>query len=370
MFCIKYAGAFHTEFTFSVCFSLNLNIRNIILITSRFATIAGICVLVAGCAEFGTLSFPARTSSTAQAAETPTVQPQVSTNGNVSAVLAEVQALQNEIKELRNTVERQAFELDRLKNRQSDLYTDLDQRLRVQERDVSQPQAGQVAQVGQIIVPQTNVGTTLSQPTFANVTPSNNNTNGSGSLTLSGSNQATAPTNQGTSQSGQVVLNQPVIVGSTQSGTTQQPEIVVAQPQVATSVSASSITLSAQDAYDEAFALLKRSLYADAVVAFETFVRNYPANDLTDDAYYWMAEARYVTREFSPALAGFQTVTANFPSSQRVPASYLKIGYIQYETGAYVEARETLGFILKNFPTHRVSVSAETRLKKMDREGR
>ena len=340
------------------------------MITSRFATIAGICVFVAGCAELGTLSFPTRTSSTAQAAETPTVQPQVASTGNVSAVLAEVQALQNEIKELRNTVERQSYELDRLKNRQTDLYTDLDQRLRVQERGVGQTQNGQIAQVGQIVVPQTNVGTTLSQPTFANVTPSNSDANGSGSFTLSGSNQSTAPTNQGTSQSGQVVLNQPVIVGTTQVATPQQPEVVVGQPQVTTSVPSNAVTLSAQDAYDEAFALLKRSLYADAVVAFETFVRNYPTNDLTDDAYYWMAEARYVTREFSPALAGFQTVTANFPSSQRVPASYLKIGYIQYETGAYVEARETLGFILKNFSTHRVSVSAETRLKKMDREGR
>jgi len=37
---------------------------------------------------------------------------------------------------------------------------------------------------------------------------------------------------------------------------------------------------------------------------------------------------------------------------------------------AYPEARQTLSDLLKRFPAHRVAVSAETRLKKMDREGR
>ena len=340
----------------------------ITLTTIKFATIAGVCIFFAGCAELAPLSFPTR-SSTAQAAETPTVQPQVS-GGNISALLADVQELQSELKDLRNTVERQAYELDRIKNRQSDLYTDLDQRLRQFERSVGQTQLGQVS-------PPT-IGTTTTLPTFANV-DTNNAITAAGTTTQPAVVEVQAPTNQGT---GQVTSNQSVnsaqtpgqvvsIGSNNQVSTEQVTQIGVVQPQVGVgAVSNSAVTLSVQDAYDEAFALLKRSLYADAIVAFEAFVRNYPANDLTDDAYYWMAEARYVTREFSPALAGFQTVTANFTGSQRVPASYLKIGYIQYETGAYAEARETLSFILKSFPTHRVSVSAETRLKKMDREGR
>jgi tol-pal system protein YbgF len=130
------------------------------------------------------------------------------------------------------------------------------------------------------------------------------------------------------------------------------------------------VTLSEQDAYDQAFNMLKQSRYKDAAEEFANFLRQYRNSQLTDDAWYWMAEAYYVTRDFERALIGFNTVVSYFSNSPRIPASRLKIGYIQYETADYDEARETLTQLLKEFPAHRVAVSAETRLKKMDRERR
>ncbi len=324
---------------------------------TRLVTLAGTFLLTSGCTSLLPVqSAPATSSQSSTSSGT-------QNNPEVVNALSDVQDLRREIKDLRNRVERQEFELDKLKNRQRELYDDLDRRIRQSER-VSGISAGQA--------PVASASTGVSAPVFSNVPQT-------------GSSNALPPTAQGTGRSSTTiqpvtVLPSNVTVGSPAPVTGATPsvgavtpgQVAIIQPQLGSAPPATSgpVSVSTQDAYDQAFGLLKQSRYADAVQAFEVFVQNNPANDLTDDAYYWMAEARYVTREFESALSGFRTVATRFPSSQRVPASYLKVGYIQYEIGAYADARETLTFIMKNYPTHRVAVSAETRLKKMDREGR
>ena len=130
------------------------------------------------------------------------------------------------------------------------------------------------------------------------------------------------------------------------------------------------MSLGEQDAYDHAFNMLKQSRYEEAAEEFANFLHRYRSSQLTDDAWYWMAEAYYVTRNYEQALIAFNTVVSYFTNSPRIPASRLKIGYIQYEIADYVGARETLTLLLQDFPAHRVAVSAEARLKKMDREDR
>jgi tol-pal system protein YbgF len=135
-----------------------------------------------------------------------------------------------------------------------------------------------------------------------------------------------------------------------------------------TAMAPTTVTLGEQDAYDQAFNMLKQSRYDEAAEEFANFLRQYRNSQLTDDAWYWMAEAHYVTRDFERALIGFNTVVSYFVNSPRIPASHLKIGYIQYETADYEGSRKTLTQLLRDFPAHRVAVSAEARLKKMDRE--
>ena len=129
------------------------------------------------------------------------------------------------------------------------------------------------------------------------------------------------------------------------------------------------VSVSEEETYDAAFDLLKKSLYADAAVAFTQFIQRFPNSELVDDAWYWIGEARFVVREFSQSLGAFQNVINNFMDSPRIPASYLKVGYIQYEYGAYIKARETLNFVVSSFPNHRVVGNAKARLEKIAREG-
>ncbi len=243
-------------------------------------------------------------------------------NEDAVKALTDFEAVQEEMRQLRSLLEEQQYELENLKKRQRAFYDDLDQRLRARERGDTETMAG----TGQ---PDAIQGGGATQPIDATLPP------------LPPAAGAGAPS----------AAEEKVTV----SRWSERKRGNVAQEQAA---------------YDAAFDALKRGRYGEAVEGFQGLLRDYPGSQLADDAQYWIAEAHYVTREFESALIGYRAVVDGYAGSQRVPEALLKIGYLQYELGAYDNARATLSQIIERFPGTAVAMSAYTRLKKMDREGR
>ena len=269
-----------------------------------------------------------------------------------------IEDLRREISSLRDQLNFQTFELEKLRRRQRELYDDLDARLRQEERvTASTLTPGEAGLAPSSLVP--------TEPTLsADISQSTREPSSGVSETEtpgSSSNVTDVVTdvvpNTGDSSVDTIVVGSAIQTTAT-SGQTLNSTTV-----------GNAVSVSEEETYDAAFDLLKQSLYADAAVAFTQFIQRFPNSELTDDAWYWMGEARFVTREFSQSLGAFQNVINNFMDSPRIPASYLKVGYIQYEYGAYIKARETLNFVVSSFPNHRVVVNAKARLEKMAREG-
>ena len=269
-----------------------------------------------------------------------------------------IEDLRREISSLHDQLDIQTFELEKLRRRQRELYDDLDARLRQEERiTASMPTPGEGGSAPSSLVPtEPTQSTEISQSTRE---PSSgvSETEATGSSS-NASDAATGPVTDTDESSADTI-----VVGSAIQTTSTSGQILDSK------TVSNVVSVSEEETYDAAFDLLKQSLYADAAVAFTQFIQRFPNSELTDDAWYWMGEARFVTREFSQSLGAFQNVINNFMDSPRIPASYLKVGYIQYEYGAYIKARETLNFVLSSFPNHRVVVNAKARLEKMAREG-
>jgi len=123
-------------------------------------------------------------------------------------------------------------------------------------------------------------------------------------------------------------------------------------------------------AYKKAFDLLKDGKYTDASAAFTHFLAAYPQSDLTDNAHYWLGEARYVGKDFAQALRDFRAVVERFPDSRKLQDAWLKIGYCQYELKNWKDARDALKRAQQlgaDTPTGKL---AEQRLAKLQAEGR
>lgn len=245
-------------------------------------------------------------------------------SGALIEMATRLDQLQAEIQKLRGDVEVHGRDLETIKQRQRDLYLDIDRRLRR-------------AEVGS--------ATPSTPPTAPSSTPS-----------------ATAPS-----------------APPAEPAQPATPGVATAPPSVPTSPPAppaAEPTRPAVDparqalAYQAAFDLLKEGRYPESITAFEQFLANYPGGDYADNAQYWLGEARYVTRDFDAAARDFQLVIRQYPGSPKVPDAMLKLGYTQYELGQYAEARATLTELRRNHPNSTAARLAANRLERMAQEGR
>lgn len=123
-----------------------------------------------------------------------------------------------------------------------------------------------------------------------------------------------------------------------------------------------------QAAYQGAFNSLKNGEYPEAIRRFKSFIATYPSGEYTDSAYYWLAEAYYVNRDFLTARDNFYVVVQEFPSSAKVADAYLKLGFIGYEIGQYDTARNTLNYVITHYSGSSAAKLAERRLERMRQE--
>lgn len=272
--------------------------------------------------------------------------PQQPSPQNIEMIRAlnELSALKEELKLLRNKVEEIQFAQENADRRQQDLFQDVDRRLTGLE------QSGQetTARLGAL----ESTPLTPSQQVLAE------------GRTGSAAGAADDLNNRGVGDAGQAAT----AATGTSSGSTANGglvDTVTVSSARAGDGGTGSVSLNEQDAYDAAFESLKQSRYQDAITQFQGLVNTWPDSELADDALYWMSEANYVNREFEAALTGFRNLVDRYPDSSRVPEAMLKVGYIQYDIGAYDQAAETFENILARFPGHQVTVSAETRLRRI-----
>jgi len=122
--------------------------------------------------------------------------------------------------------------------------------------------------------------------------------------------------------------------------------------------------------YQAAFDLLKDGKYPEATVAFKQFMATFPDSVLADNAWYWLGESHYVTRQYGDALKSFRTVVDKYPASRKMPDALLKIGYCNYELKNWAEAKASLNQVVQQYGDTTAARLASQRLTKMEGEGR
>jgi tol-pal system protein YbgF len=123
-------------------------------------------------------------------------------------------------------------------------------------------------------------------------------------------------------------------------------------------------------AYDQAFGALKDGRYAESARAFQGFIGQYPASDLTPNAYYWLGESYYVTQNYPVSLDTFNKLLALYPNSAKASAALLKVGYCQYELKQWEQAEATLNQVVQKYPGTQEANLAQGRLRALKLERR
>jgi len=224
-----------------------------------------------------------------------------------------VEQIQLELTSLRELLENQENQLSLIKQRQRNLYQDIDRRLNNLEitgGTTSVPEAG---------------GSSIAAPTAS----------------LAGS--AIAPPGGATVSTGSSTSQVAPVVSGDKNG---------------------------KSAYTQAFNTLKEGRYKQAIISFKEFQKNYPESAFGANAQYWLGETYSVSRDYKAALTEFKRVVSDYPDSNKVEGALLKIGYTYYEMQDWDSAKTALELVVTKFPGTTVSRKAKERLQRMKREGR
>ena len=123
---------------------------------------------------------------------------------------------------------------------------------------------------------------------------------------------------------------------------------------------------SEEDYYQQGFDLLKEAEHDQAVQIFQQQIVSYPQGELVDDAYYWIAESKYVNRDLTGSKQNFKKIIEGYKQSPRLPDAMLKTAYIEQEQGNEIEARILLQEIVQFHPQSNAAISARNRLAELN----
>ncbi len=208
----------------------------------------------------------------------------------LSELLRQMDRLQSEVQQLRGDLEVQNHAVDSMKQRQRDLYLDIDKRL------------GQMSETG--------------------IPPADARQEGGGEI-------------------GRAPIEATELTSAPMVAPSMKP------PEVPATAKASA---GEERDYQYAFNLLTLRRYDEARKAFESFLIKYPQGQYADNAQYWLGETGYVTRDFDTALTDFTKLLKTYPDSAKVSGAMLKIGYIEYEKKQLAQSRKTLETLVQRYP--------------------
>ncbi len=77
--------------------------------------------------------------------------------------------------------------------------------------------------------------------------------------------------------------------------------------------------------YSYAFKLLNQKDYPAAAASFDQFVKKFPSDPLTGNAYYWLGESYYARGDYTRAAEGFRKGFEVNPEGQKAPDNLLKL---------------------------------------------
>ena len=137
-------------------------------------------------------------------------------------------------------------------------------------------------------------------------------------------------------------------------------------PSTATSsVVSSNTSVDDQTAYQNAYNLLSKQQYDQAMVALQTFVKQYPKSTYVPNAIYWQGEVLSAQSKNALAMAMFQQLIAQYPTSNKVPDAKLKLAMIAIDSNQIPQAKQQLQEIISKYPDSSAATLATNKLRQL-----
>lgn len=119
--------------------------------------------------------------------------------------------------------------------------------------------------------------------------------------------------------------------------------------------------------YEDAYATFKNKNYRQARSKFEEFIKDFPKDDLTDNAYFWIAETYYNEKDYEGAILAYETLLKKYPNSQKAPGALYKQGLSFFEIGDRKTGKVLLEQLVERFPKSREAELAKKKTEESEK---
>ncbi len=113
--------------------------------------------------------------------------------------------------------------------------------------------------------------------------------------------------------------------------------------------------LSPEEKFQIAFDLLRSQKFEDAKLALTNFINNYPTNDLTGSAHYWLGEIFLLKKEYREAALILAEGYQKYPESIKSPDSLYKLSDALFKIDKKSEGCDTLKQFILKYPNHKLN---------------
>jgi tol-pal system protein YbgF len=117
-----------------------------------------------------------------------------------------------------------------------------------------------------------------------------------------------------------------------------------------------------RELYSQAYADYARGNYDLAVQGFGEYIRNYPDTDFTDNAQYWIGECLYGKKMYAEAIEAWNTLFKDYPASDKVPDGRVKKGMALERLGRKSQALVEYRYVVDRYPNSQAARIAREHL--------
>lgn len=114
--------------------------------------------------------------------------------------------------------------------------------------------------------------------------------------------------------------------------------------------------------YEAAYNAFKDKKYKEAREKFEAFIKEFPKDELTDNAQFWVAETYYGEKDFEGAILAYETLFKKYPDSEKAPGALLKQGFSFIEIGDKKTGKIILEKLIERYPDSKEAESAKKKI--------
>lgn len=107
---------------------------------------------------------------------------------------------------------------------------------------------------------------------------------------------------------------------------------------------------SPQRLWDMAYADYTSGQWDLAVQGFDSYIRNFPKSDMSDDAQVLIGNSHLNDGKYDKAVEAYDMAIRNFPNGNAVPEAYFKKGIALQGLGQRDRAREAFEYAVKTYP--------------------